>query len=185
MWLPVASDRDLMFPDQGGCAGQITREQHRDRTQTEGQRQFAQRTDAAGKLDVPVGKEMVAIVIPEMRRHDAGYPVAAQLLVDRHADAEDVQCPAQYRQSGLISLVEVRCQAFQEKVGGTRCVPRRRCGPGGVRHLLHTTAEGQATGQDRGRKCLQIGSPGQVGVDWLQPPRGFQQQGRRITAPNL
>ena len=139
-----------MFPDQGGCAGQITREQHRARLQTEGQRQFAERTDAAGKLDVPVGKQMPAIVIPEVCRHDAGNPVAAQLLVGRHADAEDVECPPQDRQSGLISPVEVRCQAFQEKVGGARCVPRRRCGPGGARHLQHTTAESQAAGQYRG-----------------------------------
>ena len=112
--------RDLKFPDQGGCAGQITREQHRDRTHIEGQRQLAERTDAAGKPDVPVGMQVPATVIPEVRRDDAGYPVAAQLLVDRHADAEDVQRPPQYRQSGRISPVEVRCEAFQKKVGGAR-----------------------------------------------------------------
>jgi len=68
----------------------------------------------------------------------------------------------------------VRYQAFQQKVGRTGCVPRRWCGPGGARHLQHTTAEGQATGQDRGRKCLQVGRPGKVGIDWFEPARGLQ-----------
>ena len=58
--------RDLNFPDQTGCAGQITREHHRERTRTESQRQFAQRTDAAGKLDLPVGKQIPVLVIPEV-----------------------------------------------------------------------------------------------------------------------
>ena len=116
---------DLMLVDQGGCASQVTRKQRRDREEAQGQRQLTQRTDPTGKLDVPVGKRMPSIVIPEECRHDAGYPVAAQLLVDRHVDAEDVQCPPQYRQSGLISLVEVGRQAFNEKVGGANSVPRR------------------------------------------------------------
>ena len=69
--------RDPKFPDQTGCAGQITREQHRERTHVECQRQFAQRTHGAGKLDVAVGQHMPAIDIPQVRRHNAGYPVAA------------------------------------------------------------------------------------------------------------
>src|ERR1700761_6617485 len=113
-----------MLPDEQSCPGNITGEQQRDRAQTEGQRQFTERTGAAGELDVPVRKQFPAIVVPEMGRHDAGYPMAAQLLVDRHANTEGVQCLPQCRQARLISPVEVRCETLQQKVGSTCWVAR-------------------------------------------------------------
>ena len=62
----------LQLLDEGRCLGQVTGEQKCERVHIEGQRQFAERAGAAGKLDVPVGKSMPAFVIPEVPGHVAG-----------------------------------------------------------------------------------------------------------------
>src|SRR5258705_14014237 len=96
----------------------------------------------------------------------------AMFLVDRHADAEGVQCLPQYRQSGRISRVEVRREAVQKKIGCARSL-RRWSGHGGACHLQHTTAEGHITGEHSGRQCLQVRLPGKVDIDWLEPGCGL------------
>src|SRR5882757_7420710 len=107
----------------------------------------------------------------------------AMLLVDRHADAEGVQCLPQYRKSGRISRVEVRREAVQKKIRCARRLRGRRSGHRGACYLQHTTAEGHLTGEHSGRQCLQVRLPGKVDIDWLEPDCSLQQQGRSITAP--
>ena len=126
----------------------------------EGHRQLAERADVAGKLDVPVGEQLPAIVIPYVFGHDVGHPIPAQLLLYRHVSAEDVQRFPQNRQSCRISPGVVRHQAIQKKIGCARSGCRRRCGLDVAGHFQHTAAESQATGKHSGAQCLQVGRPG-------------------------
>ena len=80
-------------------------------------------------------------------------------------------------------LVKCADQAIQKKIGCAWRVRRRRCGRGGARHLQHAPAEGEAAGIVSRRQCLQVGRPGKLCVDRLEPAGGLQQQGRGLAAP--
>jgi len=83
------------LPDQTGCAGQITSEHHRERSRTKSQRQFAQRTEAAGKLqdkvalitggDSGIGRAVAVIFARE------GANVALVYLPEEETDAAETR----------------------------------------------------------------------------------------------
>ena len=171
--LPVASVAACSSWINEAARSQVTGEQHHDRTRIKGQRKLAERADATGKPDVPLGMHIPAMVIPYEPGGNAGQPMPAKFLVDRHADAEDVQRPPQYRQSGRISPVEVRGEAIEKKIGCARSLRRCRSGHGGARYFHHIRAEGHATGEHSRRQGLQVGRPGKVDVDWLEPAAAF------------
>ena len=59
-----------------------------------------------------------------------------------------------------------------------------RHGPRRPRDLQDVLPMGQPAGVDRGHQGFEIGLPGQLGIQGLQPLRGSQQQRRRVaTAP--
>ena len=55
--------------------------------------------------------------------------------------------------------------------------------PGGPGHLRRVRPADEPAGVDRGHQRLDIGAPGQFGVQVLQPLRGPQQQRRGVAAP--
>ncbi len=77
----------------------------------------------------------------------------------------------------------MRDQSIQQKVGGTRRMRRRGCRCRGARHFQDTPTRREAASEVPRREGLEVGRPGQVCVDRLEPSCGFQQQRRRITAP--
>src|SRR4051812_25534084 len=93
------------------------------------------------------GEHIPAAVIPYQPGHDAGYPVPAQLLVDRYAGPEEVQRLPQNGQSGRISVDVVFYQTIEQKVGCAGKLRRPRCSCGRPCYFHHTPTDRETTGK--------------------------------------
>ncbi len=165
-------------------AGQVAGEQEHECPGAEGERQLAERAHLAGETDVPIGEPHAAIVVAQMYRRRERQRQPAQLLVRGHAAAEGAQRPAQYRYPGRVPLGEVGGQAVEKEIGRTGRTRRRGRRAGRARHRQQIgTGAGQPAGEERGHQRIEVGRPGETGVDRPEPAGGPQQQRRSVAAP--
>ena len=101
-------------------------------------------------------------------------PVAAQRLLERGG-------------GGQVPIGQAHGEAVDEQLRvRQRLRPGRpqRCGSRGARDLPRVLPVGQSAGVDRGHQGFEIGLPGQLGVQALQPLRCPQHERRRVAAPS-
>ncbi len=95
------------------------------------------------------------------------------------------QCLLESGGSGQVPVGQPHGEAVDEQLRGRfRTVRPRRRGSRGPCDLPDVLPVSEAAGVDRGYQGFEIGSPGQLGVQALQPLRGPQDERRRVTAPS-